>query len=241
MAQPTPPPTTATLEAPPRVKEFLTVQQSPEGSPLLQVIQLLGGGAHGLDDDGNGSASLSKSETVRGIRSPSSFTRRIINCPGSAFFAISGASISINVTVAFNFCFFAMRYIISFTSISVYLCYYSNLGRQKAMKIFEKHDCRRYCILLNAAMQRRCRSEFHWFPLNKCSQKFHHGGRVVSWDSGKRAGIRYGVFSDQGSFSRKLPLGHLPNSCRLSRDSELAVQACQLLAELVRQLHFVRR
>ena len=42
--------------------------------------------------------SLSVSAIVRGILSPSSSIRKIINCPAFAFFAISGASISISVT-----------------------------------------------------------------------------------------------------------------------------------------------
>ena len=44
----------------------------------------------------------SVSAMVRGIRSPYSSTRRMMNCPAFAFRAISGASTSSSVTVAFS-------------------------------------------------------------------------------------------------------------------------------------------
>ena len=49
---------------------------------------------------------------VSGIRSPRSSARIIINCPAKAFLAMSGASISIRVTVGFSRSFFKMRNII---------------------------------------------------------------------------------------------------------------------------------
>ena len=47
-------------------------------------------------------ASRSKSATVRGMRSESSFARTMMNWPGCAFFATSGASITSLVTVGFS-------------------------------------------------------------------------------------------------------------------------------------------
>ena len=47
----------------------------------------------------------SVSAMVRGIRSPYSSTRRMMNCPAFAFRAISGASTSSSVTVGFSSCF----------------------------------------------------------------------------------------------------------------------------------------
>ena len=48
--------------------------------------------------------------TVRGIRSPSSSTRKMMNCPGSALLATRGARISICVTVGFSSFFLTILY-----------------------------------------------------------------------------------------------------------------------------------
>ena len=55
--------------------------------------------------------SRSKSWMVMGMRSPFSSTRRMMNWPGSAFFATIGASISYRMTVGLSASFLTMRYI----------------------------------------------------------------------------------------------------------------------------------
>ncbi len=91
--------------------------------------------------------SRSYSAIVSGMRSPSASARRMMNWPGFAFFAMSGASISIRVTVGFSASFFRIVYITLKTFLSVLLFYpcgaFSNAEsckkRRNAYSITEKN------------------------------------------------------------------------------------------------------
>ena len=73
---------------------------------------------------------------VSGMRSPSASARRMMNWPGFAFFAMSGASISIRVTVGFSASFFRIVYITLKTFLSVLL--FLSLRRIFKRRILQK-------------------------------------------------------------------------------------------------------
>ena len=78
--------------------------------------------------------------TVNGIRSPSASTRRMMNCPGFAFLATNGASISICVTVGFSSFFLTILYI------SIIICLITNNLQKTMFSIQYVYKYRTYFI-----------------------------------------------------------------------------------------------
>ena len=103
MAHPTPPPTTATFFRPsvsvgrpsgPTKSSIISPSRFP--ASFMVVFPTVWKMMVTLPRSGSVSA------TVRGIRSPNSSTRRMINWPACAFLATGGDSISIRITCEFN-------------------------------------------------------------------------------------------------------------------------------------------
>ena len=148
MAQPTPPPITQTFLRPSR---WLGVPSGPtksgRQSPSFRWFSFSVVAPTTWKMIVTVPFSRSYPAIVSGMRSPSASARRMMNWPGFAFFAMSGASISIRVTVGFSASFFRIVYITLKTFLSVLLFYpcgaFSNAEsckkRRNAYSITEKN------------------------------------------------------------------------------------------------------
>ena len=113
MAQPTPPPTThAFLMPSTSVGLPRGPTKSAMHSPSERAFKVIVAPPTTWKMMVTAPVSLLQPATVRGMRSPRSSARRMMNCPARAFLATKGASISISVTVGLRLFFLRMRYMI---------------------------------------------------------------------------------------------------------------------------------